>query len=153
MAFEVQESEGLKIEWDVPVPARPFITARVQNEGLWTKRLNPFRQHPGRRARILVLPGKVPVKSKNTVDNIKRALERHDPYEIWKLERFRNDEGDYEIFCTYEGKMSEAEYLKKMRLREQRGDVIRQGRLKNQLKKEKALARSMLSGSLRPPTV
>ena len=148
--FEKVESEGLLIEWDVPKPATyVYINRRT---GIWYKRLKPMMKYPGRRARVD--RGKPKWTDAHGIrNNIKRSLTNHDPYERWKIETGKEDDGTYSVWVTYEGRMNEDEYQAAELVRRQKGEALKKQMLKNKIIRQQDVGRSTLAAAIRPPVV
>jgi len=147
--FEKVESEDILIEWDYPKPTR--VMPLNTRSDIWWRRLNPMRKFPGRRARVAR-----GMDTKNAGwkrNNIVRSLRNHDPYQKWKVETGKEDDGTVSIWVTYEGKMNEDEYLQEQRERQARHEAMKKNMLKNKLARQADVGRSALSASLRPPTL
>ncbi len=146
--FEKVESEDILIEWDHPKPAMAMPMTR---SNIWWKRLKPMQKFPGRRARVL---RDMSTKEANWKrKNIKIGLKNHDPYQKWKVETGKEDDGTVSVWVTYEGKMNEDEYRQHLRDTAVRYDAMKKKMLKNKLARQQAVGQSTLSASLRPPTV
>src|SRR5271169_4228037 len=105
--FEVEQSFGLTIEWDVPKPQ--YVPRLNPHANTWFKRLKPLVKHPGRRARVMkrIETGDL---ARSTKGNIKYSLRRHNAYNRWKIESGREDDGTWSIWVTFDGLMNEDEF-------------------------------------------
>src|SRR5208282_1745573 len=84
---------------------------------------------------------------------IKRSLYVNDPYERWTIEAGKEDDGTWGIWATYEGRMTESEYEADQIERRKRSEEALARNRRRELMKQTTLARSALSGTLRPPRV
>jgi hypothetical protein len=147
--FETVE-DFIEIEWDVPKPAKPI---RFNNRtNVWYKKLKSMKQFPGRTARI-VKNVESYKKAITLRTNIRRSLNTHDPYERWTLASGKEDDGTWGIWATFEGIMSEDEYQAAQLERAKRSEKALAQRRRKELIAQTTLARSSLSGALRPPRV
>jgi hypothetical protein len=150
MAFEVEESIDILIEWDRPKPEIPLNLR--QSEKVWYKRLKPMIRHPGRRARV-VRDIESGLKARIVKQNIDRSLWGNDSYQNWKLETAKEDDGTWGLYATYLGRFSEVEHAARVRKREDNGARTKRNMRLAKLNKAERLRRSSLAASIRPPIV
>ena len=144
---ESMENEGIIIEWDYPKP-EPVVVWKPNRQN-WHRRLTPLKNTPGRRARVLRNLTKVNAQARwQTIQN---SLWERDPKSKWKIESAKADDGTYGIWVTYEGVYSEDEFKERVALRAYRSRRSKLQRLNYQ--QRKALKRSLLNPTLKPPVV
>ena len=148
--FEVQDSEDIVIEWDMPRPPKPMRFRHT--ETVWYKRLKPMMKFPGRTARIAR-------KLDSSYDaakiksSIMRSLYNQDPYERWETATAKDDDGTFGVWVTYQGRMSEQEYVLAEKQRLERQDKRNRQLMHNRMIRQQEVGRSSLAASLRPPVI
>ncbi len=145
-------SLDIVIEFDEAPPAQSPIRLRT-GEPIWSKRLSPMRKHPGRQARVRY--GLTKADAWRVKRTIRDSMYRHNRYEHWTFVVRKTDEGVYGVWVTYEGVMTEAEYLASEKASQDRKDEFAARKLAKRTREaqRKALGRTLYNPSLRPPTI
>jgi hypothetical protein len=147
---EIVESAGILIEFDHPLPPPP-VTFPVK-EKIWTKRVQPQRHFPGRTARVLRdLPTRKGAVGQGA--NIMRSLRKADKYEDWTMNVRKEENNTWSIYLTYNGRLNEEEYQQRETRRAAHYARNMAISRRKQLEAAQVLGHSVLSGSLKPPTV
>lgn len=145
------ESEDIVLEFDVPIPPRPVHF--IQKEQIWWRRLRPLQNYPGRRARVLY-----GIKSSRGAmsrkQNIERGLRIHNDHDSWLVESRKDDDtATWGIWVTYNGVLTETEFLAREHDRAVRSATMKKAQMRNQAKRAEQLGVSRFNSSLRPPTI
>jgi hypothetical protein len=155
--FEVEESPSgeVRIQWDVAIPPKAIVFPprrpnKRKGEYVWSRRLNPMRQWPGRIAKIDEVKDAKAAKMK--MQNIRSSLENADDHERWTITSRKQDDGKVGLWACYEGVMTESQFLEYQLERSKRAKKSTQGKLAAQAKRAQALARIRpIGGGLKPP--